>query len=67
MLDPAAWPPGLLAKVTEMYAVFLKGGGVRRTVNGMSEEAATKCLKQLARDTVELAAGIEKAKPRPGK
>jgi hypothetical protein len=67
MLDPAAWPPGLLDKVTEMYAVFLTGGGVRRTVNQMDDETANKCLQQLARDTAELAADIEKAKPRPGK
>ena len=59
---PGDWTPELLERANSIYRGLLKGGSVRKTVEQMDENTANKCLKQLARDTAELAAGIEQAR-----
>lgn len=59
---PGDWTPDLLARANSIYRGLLKGGAVRKTVEQMDENTANKCLKQLAKDTTELAAGIEQAR-----
>ena len=59
---PGDWTPELLERVNSIYRGLLKGGSVRKTVEQMDENAANKCLKQLAKDTTELAAEIEQAR-----
>ena len=66
---PGGWTPDLLERANSIYRGLLTGGTVQKTVEQMDENTANKCLKQLAKDTAELAAGIEKVRSqgRPGK
>ena len=59
---PGDWTPDLLERANSIYRGLLKGGTVQKTVEQMDENTANKCLKQLAKDTAELAAGIEQAR-----
>ena len=61
---PGDWTPDLLEKANGIYRGLLKGGTVQKTVEQMDENAANKCLKQLAKVTTELAAEIEQARSR---
>jgi len=56
------WTPDLLEKANSIYRGLLKGGTVLKTVEQMDENTANKCLKQLTKDTVQLAAEIEQAR-----
>ena len=56
------WPPDLLEKTNRIKRVLMKGGTVEKTVEQMSESAASECLKQLTRGTAELAATIAEAR-----
>ena len=58
------WTPDLLERANSIYRGLLKGGTLKKTVEEMDENTANKCLKQLAKDTAELAAEIEKARSR---
>jgi hypothetical protein len=58
------WTPDLLERANSLYRGLLKGGTVRKTVEQMDENTVNKCLKQLAKDTAELAAEIEQARSR---
>ena len=59
---PGDWTPDLLERANSIYGGLLIGGTVQRTVEQMDENTANKCLKQLTKDTVELAAEIEQAR-----
>jgi hypothetical protein len=59
---PGDWPPDLLERANSICRGLLKGGTVQKTVEQMDENTANKCLKQLAKDTAELAAEIEQAR-----
>ena len=56
------WTPELLERANSIYRGLLKDGTMQKTVEQMDENTASKCLKQLTKDTVELAAEIEKAR-----
>jgi hypothetical protein len=58
---PGDWTPDLLERANSIYRSLLNAGSVQRTVEQMDENTANKCLKQLTKDTVELAAAIEQA------
>jgi hypothetical protein len=56
------WTPDLLQRADSIYQGLLRDGIVQKAVvNQMDENTAKKCLKQLAKDTVELAADVEQA------
>jgi hypothetical protein len=58
----ADWTPKLLERVNNIYRGLLKDGIFQKTVvEKMDENTVKKCLKQLTKDTVELAAEIEQA------
>ena len=59
---PGDWTPDLLERANSIYRGLLTGGTVQKTVEQMDENTANKCLKQLAKDTAELAAEIEQAR-----
>jgi hypothetical protein len=59
---PGDWTPDLLERANSIYRGLLKDGNVQKTVEQMDENTAKKCLKQLTKDTVELAAEIEQAR-----
>ena len=59
---PGDWTPDLLERANSIYRGLLTGGTVQKTVEQMDENAANKCLKQLAKDTAELAAETEQAR-----
>jgi hypothetical protein len=61
---PGDWTPDLLERANSIYRGLLKGGTVQKTVEQMDENVANKCLKQLSKDTAELAAEIEQARSR---
>ena len=56
------WTPDLLERANSIYRGLVKDGTVQKTVEQMDENTANKCLKQLTKDTVELAAEIDQAK-----
>jgi hypothetical protein len=56
------WTPDLLERANSIYRGLWKDGIVQKTVEQMDENTAKKCLKQLTKDTVELAAEIEQAR-----
>ncbi|MGO8690329.1 MAG: hypothetical protein ACLQLG_11910 [Thermoguttaceae bacterium] len=53
---PEAWTPELLERANGIYRGLLTGGTVKRTVAEMDDSVADKRLKQIAKDTAELAA-----------
>ena len=59
---PGDWTPELLERANSIYRGLSKGGTVQKTVEQMDENTANKCLKQLTKDTAELAAEIEQAR-----
>ena len=59
---PGNWTPELLGRANRIYGGLLQGGSLHRRLEQMDENAANKCLKQLAKDMAELAAGIEQAR-----
>ena len=59
---PGDWTPDLLEKANGIYRGLVKDGTVQKTVEQMDENTANKCLKQLTKDTVQLAAEIEQAR-----
>jgi hypothetical protein len=59
---PGNWTPDLLERANSIYRGLLQGSTLKNTVERMDETTANKCLKQLTKDTVELAAGIEQAR-----
>ena len=59
---PGNWTPELLERANRIYGGLLQGGSVHKRLEEMDENAANKCLKQLAKDMVELAAEIERAR-----
>ena len=59
---PGDWTPELLERANGIYRGLLTGGSVQKTVEQMDENTADKCLKQLAKDTAELAAETEQAR-----
>jgi len=61
-LRPGDWPPHLLERANSIYQGLLKGGNVKKTVEQMDENTANRCLKQLAKDTAELAEELEQAR-----
>ena len=61
---PGDWTPDLLEKANSIYRGLLKGGTLQKAVEQMDENTANKCLQQLAKDTAELAAETEQARPR---
>jgi hypothetical protein len=52
------WTPELLERANNIYRGLTKAGTVQKTVELMDENTADKCLKQLTKDTVELAAEV---------
>jgi hypothetical protein len=62
MMFSKDWTPDLLEMANSIYRGLLKGGTVQKTVEQMDENTANKCLKQLTKDTVELATDIEQAR-----
>jgi len=56
------WTPELLDRARTAYKFLFKHGTMKKTVEQMDENTANKCLKQLTKDTVELAAEIEQAR-----
>ena len=56
------WSPDLLERASNIYRGLVTEGSVRRTVRQMDENTANKRLKQLAKDTAELAAETEQAR-----
>ena len=63
---PGDWTPELLERANSIYRSLLTGGSVQKTVEQMDENAASKCLKQLTKDTAELAAETERARSQAG-
>lgn len=61
---PGDWTPDLLARANSIYRGLLRGSTLRNAVEEMDENAASKCVKQLAKDTAELAAAIEQVRSR---
>jgi hypothetical protein len=59
---PGNWTPDLLERANSIYRGLLKDGTVQKTVEKMDENTADKCLKQVTKDTVELAAEIEQTR-----
>ena len=59
---PGDWTPDLLERATSIYRGLLKDGTVQKTVEQMDENTANKCIKQLTKEMVELAAEIEQAR-----
>ena len=59
---PGDWTPDLLERANSIYRGLVKDGTVRKTVELMDETTANKCLKQITKDTVELAAEIEQVR-----
>ena len=65
---PGDWTPNLLERADSIYRGLVKGGSLLKTVELMDEDTAEKCLKQLTKDTVELAAEVEaRSQTRPQK
>jgi len=58
------WTPDLLERANSIYRGLVKDGTMQKTVERMDENAAGRCLKQLTKDMVELAAEIEQARSR---
>ena len=57
------WTPDLLERANSIYRGLVKDGIFQKTViEKMDENTAKKRLKQLTKDTVELAAEIEQAR-----
>jgi hypothetical protein len=54
-----AWTSDVLERADSIYRGLVKGGSLDKTVEEMDENTAQKCLTQLTKDTVELAAKIE--------
>ena len=61
---PGDWTPELLERANGIYRGLLTDGSVKKTVGRMDENTANKCLKQLVKDTAELAAETEQARSR---
>ena len=59
---PGDWTPDLLARANSIYRSLFTGGTVQKTVEQMDENAASKCLKQLTKDVVQLAAEMEQGR-----
>jgi hypothetical protein len=58
------WTPDLLERANSIYGGLLKDSTLKKTVGQMDETTANRCLKQLTKDTTELAAAIEQVKDR---
>ena len=61
---PGDWTPALLERANSIYHGLVKNGSLLKTVELMDENTAEKCFKQLAMDTVELAAEVERGRSR---
>ena len=59
---PGDWTPDLLERANSIYGGLLKDSTLKKTVGQMDQNTANKCLKQLTKDTVELAAECEQAR-----
>ena len=53
------WTPDLLERANRIYHGLLQGSTLKKAVEEMDDSAANKCLTQLTKDTVELAAEFE--------
>jgi hypothetical protein len=53
---PGNWTPELLERANSIYRGLIRGGTLQKTVDQMDESAADACLRQVTKDTVELAA-----------
>jgi uncharacterized protein YfeS len=62
MMSSTDWTPELLDQAVAAYKDFLKGESLKKTVEKMDEEDASRCLAQFTKDITQLAADIEQAR-----
>jgi hypothetical protein len=56
------WTPELLNRARTAYKSLLTRGNMKRTVEEMDDNDASRCLTQFTKDVTQLAADIEQAK-----
>ena len=53
------WPAYLWDRYNGICGMFLAGGTVQKTADAMNPDAASECVRQVAKDMTDLAAAVE--------
>ena len=56
------WTPELLDRARTAYKFLFKHGTMKKTVEQMDEQDASRCLTQFTKDVTQLATDIEQAR-----